>query len=83
MTAARRRRGGFFFCGSGPEGSSWRHAKRDKHWVQLPHDMWPQVPGVQKVPSGSSFQWPKFPVAQVPVAQVHTAHKICPYTKDE
>ena len=25
-----------------------------------------------------SSQWPKFPVAQV-----HTAHKICSYTKDE
>ena len=35
LTAARRPRGRFFSSGSGPRGSGWRHAARDKHWVQL------------------------------------------------
>ena len=41
--------GGVFFpSGSGPLGSGWGHAERDKHWVQLPFD------------SGSSSPWAFF-----------------------
>ena len=35
QTVARRRLGCFFSSGSGPGGSGWRHAARDKHWVEL------------------------------------------------
>ena len=29
----------FFLSGSGPRGSGWRNADRDKHWLQLQFDM--------------------------------------------
>ena len=36
----------FFSCGSRPGGSGWRHADRDKHWVQLLFDSSSSLPGV-------------------------------------
>ena len=44
LTAARRPRGRFFSSGSGPGGSGWRHAARDKHWVQLLFNSGPLFP---------------------------------------
>ena len=47
LSAARRRRGRFFFpIGSGPRGSGLWNGDRDKHWVQLQFNSGSSSPGV-------------------------------------